>query len=69
MTSPSRNILIVEDDELFARVMSKALKNRGFNSSFASSVEGAKGIMKDNNFDFAILDLNLGGESLSLIHI
>ena len=70
MTGPNRNILIVEDDELFARVMSKALKNRGFNSSYASSGEEAKGIIKDDNFDFAILDLNLGGESsLELIPI
>ena len=70
MTGPDRNILIVEDDELFARVMSKALKNRGFNSSYASSGEEAKGIIKDDNFDFAILDLNLGGESsLELIPI
>ena len=70
MTGPSRNILIVEDDELFARVMSKALKNRGLNSSYASSVEEAKGIIKDHNFDFAILDLNLGGESsLELIPV
>ena len=70
MTDPNRDILIVEDDELFARVMSKALKNRGFNSSCASSVEVAKGIIKDDNFDFAILDLNLGGESsLELIPV
>ena len=70
MTGPNRNILIVEDDELFARVMSKALKNRGFSSSYASSVEEAKGIIKDDNFDFAILDLNLGGESsLELIPV
>ena len=70
MTDPNRNILIVEDDELFARVMSKALKNRGFNSSYASSVEAVKDVIKDNNFDFAILDLNLGGESsLELISV
>ena len=70
MTGPNRNILIVEDDELFARVMSKALKSRGFNSSCASNVEVAKGIIKDDNFDFAILDLNLGGESsLELIPV
>ena len=70
MTGPNQNILIVEDDELFARVMSKALRNRGFDSSLASSVEEAKGLIKDDNFDFAILDLNLGGESsLELIPV
>ena len=70
MKKQVNSILLVEDDEVFAGVVIRALRNRGFTSRHASSIEETKDIIKDEIFDFAILDLNLGGEtSLGLIPI
>ena len=61
-------ILLVEDDEVFARVVSRALTLREFEVSHGSTSEQALDLLKAKSFDYAILDLNLGGEtSLSLI--
>ena len=62
------NILIVEDDQVFARVITRAFEKRGFTSRHALNIEDTKTLVKGEIFDFAILDLNLGSEnSLSLI--
>ena len=61
---------MVEDDQVFAGVIIRALNKRGFESRHVSSIEETKEIIKDEIFDFAILDLNLGGEtSLKLIPV
>ena len=61
---------MVEDDQVFAGVITRALNKRGFESRHVSSIEETKEIIKDEIFDFAILDLNLGGEtSLKLIPV
>lgn len=61
-------ILLVEDDETFARVMIKALENREYHVSHAANLEQANRLVESEGFAYAILDLNLGGEtSLNLI--
>lgn len=61
-------ILLVEDDEAFARVMGRALDMRGFDVSCAPDRETAGRMIAEGRHDHAILDLNLGGESsLALI--
>ncbi|MAX06760.1 MAG: response regulator transcription factor [Pseudohongiellaceae bacterium] len=66
----SEKLLLVEDDEVFARVISRALKHRNFSVSHAKTSDEAFQLIKDSNFAFGILDLNLGGEtSLNLIPI
>lgn len=61
-------ILLVEDDEVFARVVARALGQREYEVSHASSLQTAREQLHDGAFAYAILDLNLGGEtSLSLI--
>mgnify|MGYP000096947649 CR=1 FL=1 len=68
MPNDDAEILLVEDDETFARVMIKALENREYHVSHASSLEQASSLCAGNSFAYAILDLNLGGEtSLKLI--
>ena len=62
------HILLVEDDEVFARVMSRALLHRGYEISHAANEEDALQLIKSSHFNYAILDLNLGGHtSLGLI--
>lgn len=68
MQSDDIQILLVEDDETFARVMIKALENREYQVNHAASLDTAEQMSSNDNFAYAILDLNLGGEtSLSLI--
>ena len=70
MNKQDKNILLVEDDQVFAGVITRALSKRGFESRHASSIEETQDVIRDEIFNFAILDLNLGGEtSLRLIPI
>jgi len=64
----AENLLLVEDDAVFANVITRALSNRGFDVRYADSTASAKSLMHNTHFQFAILDLNLGREtSLELI--
>lgn len=64
----TEKILLVEDDEVFARVISRALQQRNYFVFHAQSSEQAKQLIQSEDFAYAILDLNLGGEtSLDLI--
>lgn len=65
-----KNILLVEDDEVFARAISRALEQRNYSVAHAQTSEQAKQLIQSDEFDYAILDLNLGGEtSLNLIPV
>jgi len=68
LNSTDKQLLLVEDDAVFARVVSRALEQRNFLVSHATDIESTVQLLADIEFDYAILDLNLGGEtSLSLI--
>jgi two-component system response regulator RegA len=68
MPNETPNILLVEDDDVFARVMSRALGQRGFTVAIAHDAATASSLITDDIFAYAILDLNLGGHtSLGLI--
>jgi two-component system response regulator RegA len=59
-------LLLVDDDAVFARVLGRALNARGFAvRTAASSGEATAQLDRDGGLrpDFAILDLNLGGDS------
>ena len=61
-------LLLVEDDEVFARVIARALSQRGYGLAHAIDNPSAHQLINSHTFDLAILDLNLGGEtSLELI--
>lgn len=66
-----RRLLLVDDDEAFNRVMSRALRLRGFNVLSAHSAAEAKPYVEPADrpsIEFALVDLNLGGASgLSLV--
>lgn len=62
------HILLVEDDEVFSRVMSRALSHRNYQVSHAANEDDALVLIENTQFNYAILDLNLGGHtSLGLI--
>ncbi|MFK7865059.1 MAG: response regulator transcription factor [Pseudohongiellaceae bacterium] len=68
MSEANGTILLVEDDEVFARVISRALNHRGYLVHHALAVEPAQALILEKRFDHAILDLNLDGHtSLPLI--
>ncbi|MDG2141453.1 MAG: response regulator transcription factor [Gammaproteobacteria bacterium] len=67
LDNPQR-ILLVEDDTIFAEVITRSLEKRKFLVKHASSSEEALALIQSEGFEYAILDLNLGGEtSLKLI--
>ena len=70
MNTKLNKILIVEDDEVFAETITRTLSNRGYICRQAPNVEKAQTLIQSEAPDFAILDLNLNGESsLQLIPI
>ncbi len=56
-------LLLVDDDELFCRVLSEALSKRGFNMLIAHSVQQALERIGDASPEYAVVDLNMPGES------
>jgi len=63
-----KHILVVEDDEVFSQVMTRALLHRNYEASHAANEDEALLLIKSTQFDYAILDLNLGSHtSLGLI--
>jgi len=64
MTEPREefaSLLLVDDDITFCKVLSAALKKRGFSVSVAHSVEEAIPLAEDNPPEFAVVDLKMGG--------
>jgi two-component system response regulator RegA len=57
------SLLLVDDDETFRTVLSRALEKRGFSVTTAESVEQALPLAIDNPPEYAVLDLKMGGAS------
>lgn len=65
-----KRFLLVDDDETFARVLSRSLTRRGFHVTIAHSAEKAEKLALKQEFDFATLDLKMEGASgLTLIPV
>ena len=61
-------LLFVEDDGAFAWAASRALECRGYEVMHAGELEPAQKLVEGGEFEFAVLDLNLGNcTSLDLI--
>lgn len=68
MSTALSPLLIVEDDEVFARVLAKSLVNQGLEVHAAKNSEAAIKLADEHRFSAAVLDLKLEGEtSLALI--
>lgn len=62
------NLLLVDDDSTLREVLTKALSKRGYNVSSAAGISEAETMANENEFDLAIVDLNMpGGSGLTLI--
>ncbi len=57
------NILLVEDDEVFATVLSRSLGRRGIEVHWAADAAAARMAVASHPFSHAILDLKLAHES------
>lgn len=56
-------MLLVEDDEVFAQVICRAMRQRGYEIQHACSLEDGMHAINTGCYDHAVLDLNLGGHS------
>ena len=62
------NGLLVDDDEVYSRVLQRSLERRGFALRIAHTAPDALALAREAPPDFALVDLKLGGESgLNLI--
>ncbi len=62
------NLLLIDDDEVFTRVLSRALSSRGFTVAVAHDAAGALALTRREHPRYAVLDLKLGADNgLSLI--
>ena len=66
-TAPKR-VLLIDDDEVFTRVLARALTARGFVVAVAHDAAQALAQLREQPFRFAVLDLKLGADNgLALI--
>ncbi|MEY4593126.1 MAG: hypothetical protein RIR18_2021 [Pseudomonadota bacterium] len=67
MNTPQDNaypsLLLVDDDEIFRKVLTKAFSKRGYHVEQAESAEQGILIAKQNPPEYAVVDLKMPGES------
>ena len=63
ITADLPSLLLADDDELFARILSQALNKRGFTVKVAHNVDQALELCMHNAPEFAVVDLNMPGKS------
>lgn len=62
------SMLIVDDDQMFCHVLTRALERRGFAVTVAGNAASALRAAQENPPEYAVVDLNMPGESgLTLI--
>ena len=60
---PTRDILIVEDDESIAGMITEALTDEGYTVRASLTVAHARAIITEHRPDLVLLDLRMPGES------
>jgi two-component system response regulator RegA len=64
----AKHLLLVDDDAVFVKVLSRALSARGFSVITALDAAGALNAVREQAMQFAVVDLRIGRENgLSLI--
>ncbi|MCG8394394.1 MAG: response regulator transcription factor [Pseudomonadales bacterium] len=61
-----RLLLIVEDDEAFARTLSRSFERRGYRVLHADGLDAMNELLKDHDPGYAVVDLKLKGEASGL---
>ncbi|MGH8444998.1 MAG: response regulator transcription factor [Solimonas sp.] len=61
--APAPRLLIVEDDEAFARTLKRSFERRGYTVLLAAGVEAAQAVLGAQTPTHAVVDLKLGAAS------
>lgn len=56
-----RELLVVEDDDAFARTLQRSFERRGYRVLRASDLEGARQLLEAHRPGYAVVDLKLAG--------
>ncbi len=64
--NPERLLLIIEDDEAFARTLSRSFERRGYRVLVAPGHDEAAALLTRHNPGYAVVDLKLKGNSSGL---
>lgn len=56
-----RDLLVVEDDDAFARTLHRSFERRGYRVLRASDLEGARKVLEEHEPGYAVVDLKLAG--------
>ena len=59
----TKQVLILDDDQVFAETLARSFKRRGYNSFSSTCIEEAKSILNKMNIDYAVVDLKIDQES------
>ncbi|WP_051937994.1 response regulator transcription factor [Ghiorsea bivora] len=63
MITPHPTLLLVDDDELYCRILGNALSKRGFSVLTAHNVQQALEVVGEVPPKYAVIDLNMPGDS------
>jgi two-component system response regulator RegA len=63
---PEKQLLIVEDDDAFARTLQRSFERRGYEVLRACSLEQVRDVLADHDPGYAVVDLKLAGEASGL---
>lgn len=66
MEREERLLLIVEDDEAFARTLGRSFERRGYQTLHAQSLEEMNTLLEQHAPNYAVVDLKLKGEASGL---
>ena len=61
-----RQLLIVEDDDAFARTLGRSFERRGYAVMLASNVDEVEALLQTRSPGYAVVDLKLNGEASGL---
>ncbi len=59
----NKNLLLLDDDEGFCEILSRALARHNFYVFVAHSIQAALSVAKNNELNYAVIDLRIGQES------
>lgn len=61
--SADRQLVLVEDDDAFARTLKRSFERRGYRVLTANNYAALEALLADNDPGYAVVDLKLGAES------
>ena len=66
-----RELLVVEDDDAFARTLQRSFERRGYRVLRASDLDGVRSLLEQSRPGYAVVDLKLaaGGSGLACVQV